>query len=221
MNDRHDSVVLASGWTITDVDALVPQPWKNGGGVTREVAAWPTGASFADFAWRVSIADVAQDGPFSAFDGIDRQITLWEGEGVHLLSDDGSIDHRLVECGAPFAFDGGTPLQATLRAGGIRDINVMTRRGRACATVTPLRRETGIVIASRDDDEAAMWMLLALRGTWQIQAGVEQHVLAQGGIAMRRGGPARLRCIPGDDEPAPIALSIQLGRDSRHSGSNP
>ncbi|MFN9927385.1 MAG: HutD family protein, partial [Phenylobacterium sp.] len=50
-------------------------PWKNGGGITRELAVWPPGASFDDFVWRVSMAEVHQDGPFSSFPGVDRILT--------------------------------------------------------------------------------------------------------------------------------------------------
>ncbi|WP_344566156.1 HutD/Ves family protein [Streptomyces axinellae] len=51
-------------------------PWKNGSGSTREVAAQPVGSRLADFDWRVSVADVGGDGPFSPFPGVDRVITL-------------------------------------------------------------------------------------------------------------------------------------------------
>ncbi|MFG5407966.1 HutD family protein [Piscinibacter sakaiensis] len=39
------------------------QPWRNGGGHTRELWTWP-----ADGPWqaRLSVADIAADGPFSA-----------------------------------------------------------------------------------------------------------------------------------------------------------
>ncbi|MEC4600651.1 HutD family protein, partial [Burkholderia vietnamiensis] len=47
--------------------ALVASPWKNGGGVTREIAAYPPGAALDAFAWRVSVADVGAGGPFSRF----------------------------------------------------------------------------------------------------------------------------------------------------------
>jgi hypothetical protein len=56
--------------------------WKNGGGVTREVAAYPPGAGLADFAWRVSFAEVGEGGPFSVFEGADRIITLVAGRGI-------------------------------------------------------------------------------------------------------------------------------------------
>ncbi|XES00502.1 HutD family protein [Streptomyces sp. S1D4-11] len=56
-------------------------PWKNGGGVTREIVAWPEGADMGDFEWRVSLADVGGDGPFSAFADVDRILTMVEGGG--------------------------------------------------------------------------------------------------------------------------------------------
>src|ERR1700744_1316253 len=59
-------------------------PWRNGGGVTYEVASSPPGADLADFDWRISIADVETGGPFSAFPDVDRTITLLEGEWMAL-----------------------------------------------------------------------------------------------------------------------------------------
>lgn len=55
--------------SLIRAEQLVASPWKNGGGVTREIAAQPPGASLDGFAWRVSVADVAQPGPFSRFPG--------------------------------------------------------------------------------------------------------------------------------------------------------
>src|SRR4029077_2512621 len=59
-------------------------PWKNGAGRTTEIAVHPPGAALDAFAWRVSIADVEQDGPFSRFPGIDRTIVLLGGSGMRL-----------------------------------------------------------------------------------------------------------------------------------------
>ncbi|MFD9075186.1 HutD/Ves family protein [Streptomyces lasiicapitis] len=113
-------------------------PWKNGGGTTREVAsgtlqAPPASAEPADgFDWRMSIADVDAGGPFSPFPGIDRVITLVEGEGM-VLTVDGT--QQLVEPLSPFAFSGDAVTDCRLKAGAVRDMNVMTRRGRATAQV--------------------------------------------------------------------------------------
>ncbi|MEU5001700.1 HutD family protein [Streptomyces sp. NPDC021622] len=113
-------------------------PWKNGGGTTREVAsgAVQTPLSSAEpadgFDWRVSIADVDAGGPFSSFPGIDRVITLVEGEGM-VLTVDGTP--QSVGPLSPFAFSGDAVTDCRLEAGAVRDMNVMTRRGRATARV--------------------------------------------------------------------------------------
>lgn len=101
-------------------------PWKNGGGVTREVAAWPPGADMGSFDWRVSLADVAADGPFSTFPSVDRVLTVIKGQGLE-LSVGGAVTR--LEGGAPFAFPGEATVTARLTAGPIRDLNVMVRRG--------------------------------------------------------------------------------------------
>ncbi len=106
-------------------------PWRNGGGVTYEVASSPADSKLADFDWRVSIAEVQGSGPFSAFDGVDRTIILVEGEWMEL-----TVDGRPHRFGVrqPFRFDGGGDTTCKV-AGPSRDLNVMTRRGRATATV--------------------------------------------------------------------------------------
>ena len=105
-------------------------PWKNGGGVTREVARWPQDGD--DFAWRISIADVAAGGPFSNFPGIDRVI-IRIGEAPLVLAVEGEM--RNLERFVPFAFSGEAATSATLPHGATRDLNVMTRRDRITADV--------------------------------------------------------------------------------------
>ena len=58
------------------------RPWKNGGGVTRDVAVFPAEANDDDFLWRASVATIAAAGPFSPFPGIDRTLILLGGELV-------------------------------------------------------------------------------------------------------------------------------------------
>ncbi|MFH7338414.1 HutD family protein [Streptomyces sp. KHY 26] len=122
---------------VLRADGRAAAPWKNGGGLTREVAAAPDGAGTADFAWRVSLADVAREGPFSRFEGVDRVITLVDGPGM-VLTVDGSA-HTVAERYAPFAFPGDADTDCRLLGGPLVDFNVMTRRGRAGARVEILR----------------------------------------------------------------------------------
>ena len=118
-----------------DLNQIAPSPWKNGGGSTREIACWPQGAGMDSFGWRVSVATIAQDGPFSAFPGIDRQIMLLDGDGVQLASTAAGIDHALQQRWQPFAFSGDAALDCRLLGGLSTDFNVMTRRGQWAATV--------------------------------------------------------------------------------------
>ncbi|MCX5336370.1 HutD family protein [Streptomyces sp. NBC_00140] len=113
-------------------------PWKNGGGTTREVASGTVHAPLASmepadgFDWRVSVADVDAGGSFSAFTGIDRVITLVEGEGMVLTVD--GTSHPVGPL-SPFAFSGDAATDCRLKAGAVRNMNVMTRRSRATAKV--------------------------------------------------------------------------------------
>ncbi|WP_027168028.1 HutD family protein [Mesorhizobium sp. WSM3224] len=104
-------------------------PWKNGGGTTTEIAVSPDGAGLDDFDWRVSMARVETSGPFSSFAGIDRTLSVLEGEGI-VLDIAGRPPARLTAASVPLAFPGDVPTGAALIGGPITDLNVMTRRGR-------------------------------------------------------------------------------------------
>ena len=142
-----------------DRATLAASPWKNGGGVTREIASWPPGAGMDDFQWRLSIATVAASGPFSAFAGIDRIITLLDGPGVRLASGDGAIDHLLNRPLEPFPFAGEAAIHGTVLGGASSDFNVMTRR-------SLLRAELNVLRASAAVESAPHGMLLAVQGSW-------------------------------------------------------
>jgi environmental stress-induced protein Ves len=104
-------------------------PWKNGGGSTTEIAIGPTGAPLDNFDWRISMARVASDGPFSDFPGIDRTLAVIKGSGMILTIGTGA-PVTLSRGADPVRFPGDTPTSARLTAGEITDLNVMTRRGR-------------------------------------------------------------------------------------------
>jgi environmental stress-induced protein Ves len=101
--------------------------WKNGLGETAEIAIAPPGAALDQFAWRVSMARVEAAGPFSAFPGIDRTLTVLAGDGFRLLVD-GLAAVELTPGSAPYAFPGDRASAATLLGDAVTDLNVMTRR---------------------------------------------------------------------------------------------
>lgn len=120
----------------------VARPWKNGGGETAEVALAPAGASLDDFDWRVSIARVEQDGPFSLFPGVERTMAILSGAGLR-LSVEGRPPAELTPESAPWRFPADVPTDCRLLGGGVTDLNVMVRRGRARATLRRLRLAAG------------------------------------------------------------------------------
>jgi environmental stress-induced protein Ves len=107
---------------LVRLDDVRPVPWKTGGGVTRELLAWP-GAQ--DWRVRMSVADVAQDGPFSRFEGVRRWFSVLDGAGVRLRIEGAA--HDLTSTSPPFAFDGGAACDCALLAGPTRDFNLMLR----------------------------------------------------------------------------------------------
>jgi uncharacterized protein len=165
---------------------LLAQPWKNGGGVTREIVSWPPGSTVSHFDWRISIAHIASSGLFSIFPGVDRVITLLEGAGVALKAVDGSVNHRLDQPLWPFAFKGEVPMQADLLGPDCHDFNVMTRRSACSASVQVLNRSARLPSGSHG-------LLLACCGQWEANG---QTLAAGEGLWWH-------------DEPNPWALTAQ------------
>jgi environmental stress-induced protein Ves len=113
-------------WQTVALAQVAATPWRNGGGVTRELLAWP---SPDDWRVRISIADVERDGPFSRFDGSERWFAVLEGAGVELSV--GAAKHALTTGHAPLRFDGAAEVTCRLRDGPTRDFNLMAPPGRA------------------------------------------------------------------------------------------
>jgi uncharacterized protein len=105
-----------------------PMPWKNGGGVTTGIAVSPEGADLSAFDWRISMAHVAADGPFSVFPGVDRTLAVIAGNGIRLETA-GLKPVDLTTTSEPVSFGADLPTMARLIGGPILDLNVMTRRG--------------------------------------------------------------------------------------------
>ena len=109
------------------ISDIAETPWRNGGGVTREIATGGRPDGQAGWGWRVSLAEVAADGPFSIFPETDRVIAVIDGKGMDLVRPDGTP--LALAPFTPVRFRGEEPLIGRLRGGPLRDLNVMVRRG--------------------------------------------------------------------------------------------
>ena len=115
--------------TLLDPDRYVRTPWKNGGGVTVDIA-------FEGDVWRFSRTPITQAGPFSDYTGFDRLQVLIAGRGLVLQTPAGEIDVRRPF--QPVRFAGETPIVSRLEAGPVEVINLMGERHRVALDLTVL-----------------------------------------------------------------------------------
>lgn len=106
-------------------DRTPAQPWANGGGLTRALLTWPAPAG-GDWQLRVSVAEITQDGPFSALPGLHRGFAVLRGAGV-ALQWPGQPARQLRPDSAPLQFDGDPPPGCQLLDGPTQDLNLMVR----------------------------------------------------------------------------------------------
>lgn len=114
---------------IVRLQDVQPRPWRNGGGQTRELLAWPDGDPWR---LRVSVAEIGSDGPFSSFSGITRWFAVVAGQGVVLRF--GSEERRLSMGSEPLRFDGAWSPGCQLIDGPTLDLNLMISDGRGTMT---------------------------------------------------------------------------------------
>jgi uncharacterized protein len=165
--------------------------WKNDGGWTTELARRDDDAG--GFLWRVSIAEIERDGPFSAFPGVERDLLLLEGNGIELDIGDEPA-HRLSRRFERAHFAGEADVYCRLLAGPTRDFNVMARRDAIIADVTA-RPLVGSMLLF--PEEAAEWLIHVHAGSLLLRrdgtsieatAGDSLRVVDDGGRITLEGG---------------------------------
>lgn len=120
---------------VVRADDIAPTPWKNGGGLARDLLCSP---SASDWTWRISLADVNADGPFSRYPGVQRWFAVVDGAGVELDFGGRRVTIRAGE--SPLEFDGAAAPGCRLIDGPTRDLNLMLRGVRG----TLQRAEPGV-----------------------------------------------------------------------------
>lgn len=107
-----------------------PRPWRNGGGLTRELLAWPRPEHWQ---LRVSVAMIEQDGPFSPFADVQRWFAVLAGAGVQLDLPRGRV--TLAPHDTPITFEGEDAPGCQLLEGPTLDLNFMAQRGSGVAAL--------------------------------------------------------------------------------------
>ena len=154
----------ASGYTA--------MPWRNGAGTTHEIAIDDApGSSAAPFRWRLSMADLAGDGPFSEIADVDRILVLLAGDDVTLMIDGAAptpLGHH-----ESIAFPGDVPTSLTMAPGTGRDLNLMWDRTRTDGSVEILQIGDEVRI------DAPTAFAIALGGSATVAVDDEEHVLGE------------------------------------------
>lgn len=172
---------------------LPATPWRNGRGVTREVAraaiAAPQ-AEFEAFAWRLSMAEIGEPAPFSVFSGIDRALGTIRGT-INLIVEDTEL--RLNPGDEPALFRGDAPASAAA-AGALRtaiDLNLMVTDTLGWGSMTPL--QPGILRVPVPPTVASP------RG--RVLTEVAMFVIAANDVVVHLPGGSTLALQPGDVMP--------------------
>jgi hypothetical protein len=176
--------------THLPASGYVAMPWRNGAGTTHEIAIDDTpGDSAAPFRWRLSMADLAGDGPFSEIGDVDRILVLLAGDDVELTID-GAAPAPLGRHEA-IAFPGDVPTSLTMAPGSGRDLNLMWDRTRANGTVEVLQ------IGDERSLAAPIAFAIALGGSATVAVDDEEHALGEQD-ALQLDGGGTLAVIDGE-----------------------
>jgi environmental stress-induced protein Ves len=165
--------------------------WRNGLGWTREIHAHATAGSSDDWAWRLSIAEIEQDAPFSAFPGIDRELVLLSGNGLRLRFDDGEV-RELHPPHDKLRFVGERAVTGELLDGPTQDFNLMWRRDLVEAQLWHRPLVGPMVVFA---EPGTMWVvhLLAGQARFADESGLPD--LAATDTALLRADDTRLRHV--------------------------
>lgn len=160
--------------------------WKNGAGWTSEILRVPDAD---DWAWRLSIAELEADAPFSAFPGVERELVLLEGNGLRLRFGDGRVEELRPPHGRA-RFGGEEPLSGELLDGPSRDFNLMWKRAEVDAQLWH-RPLAGSMVLFVPPGETWIVHVLAGRAGFARECGLDD--VGQGDTALLRSDDARAR----------------------------
>lgn len=153
-------------------------PWANGRGVTVEMLRVDQGGALK---WRLSRASVVEEGDFSIFPAIERNLTVISGPGFDLIGPSGRLRARPL---VPVAFAGDLAFRAVAVTAPSDDFNVMTARGLPCPQVQVVNKPTEL-------DPGGTVAVFALNQVMIGQACLNKYelILADHALTIGIGGP--------------------------------
>ncbi|HEY9039509.1 MAG TPA: HutD family protein [Roseovarius sp.] len=156
-----------------DLHTIPAQPWLNGAGTRQDLAARQHDG---ETVWRLSVAAIDRDCPFSTYPGFARLHTLIAGVGTRLTGAGVDIEVRPM---VPVAFDGAVALNCTLIAGPATALNLIYDPAAIRADLLALEAGAHMV-------EAREIAMLCVSGS----AAIDGHTLEAGQGAVTEGAAA-------------------------------
>ncbi|MFC4727842.1 HutD family protein [Coralloluteibacterium thermophilus] len=182
---------------VRAVDGIA-QRWRNGGGTTVEIARAGRGSP----AWRLSRAEIVQDGVFSAFPELQRLQLLCRGNGFVLRFPDGA-ERRVLPGEAALAYPGAPAPDCRLLDGPCEALNLLWDGGACTAAMERVGLAKGLSPWIEPDDLLAVHVL-AGQAEWR---GRDEHArLRAGDSLLRDAGPVRGLVLQGCAELAIVRL---------------
>ena len=160
-------------------------PWKNGKGETTELAISQNGC-LANFDWRLSIASVIEDGPFSDFSGYYRNLILLDGNGIKLTHSEQQID-VLENYLSVSSFNGDCDTVGELIEGPILDFNLMTKVGKYKVETITLIEQQSIQLNNN-----GLCFIYSLHSKSSIKIQLEEAILPKGCLAIVSSASSKL-----------------------------
>lgn len=151
------------------------QPWKNAGGFTRELARNDVSDEAEQpMLWRISLAEIDQDGTFSTFPGLRRIHCITSGAGLCLSNADHQLEAVPLQS---LCFDGGLELQAQLNDGPCQAFNVIYDPARITARMQICTRESAPEIY---EFSTGVCLVLVLSGVARLNTDQQEELLREG-----------------------------------------
>jgi environmental stress-induced protein Ves len=176
--------------------------WKNGLGLTRQLAIYPENASAQSFEWRLSIAQLTQTAPFSVFAGIERCLAVLEG--AMTLQRAAAAALKLTPHSSPVCFSGEVEVSGVVEHGPVLDLNLMWQATRWQAVMRRLEHSDAFSELAPFDGV----MLCSLRSALQLQLGDAPITLGLYDLLLLDATEGRLSA-PADEDCAAYCIELR------------
>lgn len=163
--------------TPIDAASFVSFPWKNGRGVTTDIAAaYRAGTASGDWSgtiWRLGRTSIPVPGPFSDLAGFDRCQLVLRGRGLRLHGP-GGFERTLALPDNPVRYPGEGPIEAELAEGPVEVLNLIALRAAAEIDLFVVRIGVAHTLA------AGIHILYAPSESASVKAATTAHAIASG-----------------------------------------